>query len=53
MPRISEMTDVDFNGVENPYVPPKVLRHRIAERQHIQHAGLPNQHQCRRNCKQR
>ncbi len=26
MPRISEMTDVDFNGVENPYVPPKVLR---------------------------
>ena len=26
MPRISAMTDVDFNGVENPYVPPKVLR---------------------------
>jgi N-methylhydantoinase B len=26
MPRISEMTGVDFNGVENPYVPPKVLR---------------------------
>ena len=26
MPRISEMTDVDFNGVENPYVPPKTLR---------------------------
>jgi N-methylhydantoinase B len=26
MPRISEMTDVDFNGVENPYVPPKQLR---------------------------
>ena len=26
MPRVSEMTDVDFNGVENPYVPPKVLR---------------------------
>jgi len=26
MPRISEMTDVDFNGIENPYVPPKVLR---------------------------
>ena len=25
MPRISEMTDVDFNGVEQPYVPPKVL----------------------------
>ncbi|MBK8958433.1 MAG: hydantoinase B/oxoprolinase family protein [Proteobacteria bacterium] len=26
MPRISEMTDVDFNGIENPYVPPKELR---------------------------
>ena len=26
MPRISEMTDVDFNGIENPYVPPKTLR---------------------------
>jgi N-methylhydantoinase B len=26
MPRISEMTDVDFNGVDHPYVPPKVLR---------------------------
>jgi len=25
MPRISEMTDVDFNGVDQPYVPPKVL----------------------------
>ncbi|TDJ63734.1 MAG: hypothetical protein E2O35_09980 [Proteobacteria bacterium] len=25
MPRISELTDVDFNGVEQPYVPPKVL----------------------------
>ena len=26
MPRISEMTDVDFNGIENPYVPPKILK---------------------------
>ena len=26
MPRISELTDVDFNGIENPYVPPKQLR---------------------------
>ncbi|MCB1746686.1 MAG: hydantoinase B/oxoprolinase family protein [Gammaproteobacteria bacterium] len=26
MPRISEMTDVDFNGIEHPYVPPKELR---------------------------
>ncbi|MDA0823494.1 MAG: hydantoinase B/oxoprolinase family protein [Proteobacteria bacterium] len=26
MPRISEMTDVDFNGVDQPYVPPKVLK---------------------------
>ena len=25
MPRISEMTDVDFNGVDQPYVPPKIL----------------------------
>jgi N-methylhydantoinase B len=25
MPRISEMTDVDFNGVDQPYVPPAVL----------------------------
>lgn len=25
MPRISEMTDVDFNGIDQPYVPPKVL----------------------------
>lgn len=26
MTRISEMTDVDFNGVEHPYVPPRTLR---------------------------
>jgi N-methylhydantoinase B len=26
MPRISAMQDVDFNGVERPYVPPKTLR---------------------------
>ena len=26
MPRISELTDVDFDGVNNPYVPPKELR---------------------------
>ena len=26
MPRISEMTDVDFNGIERPYVPPAELR---------------------------
>ncbi|MEQ9061026.1 MAG: hydantoinase B/oxoprolinase family protein [Gammaproteobacteria bacterium] len=26
MPRISEMPEVDFNGIENPYVPPKQLR---------------------------
>lgn len=26
MPRISEITDVDFDGVNNPYVPPKQLR---------------------------
>ena len=26
MPRISELTNVDFNGVENPYVPPQQLR---------------------------
>ena len=26
MPRISELTDIDFNGVEHPYVPPKTLR---------------------------
>jgi N-methylhydantoinase B len=26
MPRISEMTEIDFNGVEHPYVPPKQLR---------------------------
>jgi N-methylhydantoinase B len=25
MPRISQMTDVDFNGIDQPYVPPKVL----------------------------
>jgi N-methylhydantoinase B len=26
MPRISEMTDIDFNGIEHPYVPPKNLK---------------------------
>ena len=26
MPSISELTEVDFNGVENPYVPPRELR---------------------------
>ena len=26
MPRISELTDIDFDGVNNPYVPPKELR---------------------------
>ncbi len=26
MPRISEMPEVDFNGVDHPYVPPKTLR---------------------------
>ena len=26
MPRISELNDVDFNGIENPYVPPAQLR---------------------------
>jgi N-methylhydantoinase B len=26
MPRISEITDVEFDGVNNPYVPPKTLR---------------------------
>ncbi len=25
MPRISEMPDIDFNGIEQPYVPPKKL----------------------------
>ncbi|MCZ6664136.1 MAG: hydantoinase B/oxoprolinase family protein, partial [Gammaproteobacteria bacterium] len=30
MTRISEMTGVDFNGIERPYVPPKILR--IAEK---------------------
>jgi len=30
MTRISEMTGVDFNGIERPYVPPKTLR--IAEK---------------------
>jgi len=25
MPRISELTDVDFNGVDQPYVPPEIL----------------------------
>ena len=26
MPRISELTETDFNGIENPYVPPAQLR---------------------------
>ena len=26
MPRISEITDIDFDGVNHPYVPPKALR---------------------------
>ena len=30
MTRISEMTGIDFNGIERPYVPPKILR--IAEK---------------------
>jgi len=25
MPRISEITDIDFNGIENPYIPPDKL----------------------------
>ena len=26
MPRISQITDIDFDGVNHPYVPPAVLR---------------------------
>ena len=26
MPRVSEITDIDFNGIENPYIPPEKLK---------------------------
>ena len=40
MPRISELTETDFNGIENPYVPPPQLR--IADKLKL-HANWDNE----------